>query len=86
MEAIERSVFERGYVLFWSSILEDCIAFYHLERDLRHIPQGFVPHSVQELWYLFGEKETFLSRKVLRRIHEAKKTGAVITGVKEDQS
>ena len=86
LHEIERNVYERGYVLLWSAVLEDCIAFYNLEGDLEHVPPGFVSYSIEELWHLFGNEEDILSRNVLRRIHEAKKTGAEVTGVKEDQS
>ncbi|MFC1944984.1 hypothetical protein ACFLX5_05880 [Chloroflexota bacterium] len=69
-----------GYVLLWSTVLEDSVAFYKTEADRQKIPPGFVPYSDQELWGLFGEGKAAHSPDKLRLIHEAKKKGARITG------
>ncbi|MCH8064118.1 MAG: hypothetical protein IH861_16640 [Chloroflexi bacterium] len=83
---VEYSVMSSGYALFWSDVVEDFIAFYGDEKYLAHIPPGFVPYSVQELWHLFGKEEDFLSNEAFRLIHKAKKTGAIITGANDDQT
>ena len=85
-QEIERAVFEKGYVLLWSYVLDDCIAFYNPERDLVNIPPAFVAYSTVELWHLFGDEEYSPSRGDLLRIHEAKKTGAEIIDLREDQA
>jgi hypothetical protein len=63
----------KGYVLLWSEVLEDMVAFYKTEADREKIPPGFVPYSDQELRELFGEGKATLSARTLRLIHEAKK-------------
>ena len=85
LHEIESTVYEKGYILLWSSVLKDCIAFYNMESDLVQVPSGFVAYNTEELWHLFGDEDYRISPNVLRRIHEAKKTGAVIIDVREDQ-
>ena len=70
LDEIEASVYQDGYVLLWSNVLEDFIAFYKTEADRAKIPPGFVAYSDQELRDLFGESKATCS---LRIIHEAKK-------------
>jgi hypothetical protein len=67
-------VYHEGYVLLWSTVLQDLVAFYRDEADKVGIPPGFVAYSLPELTELFGDKKrTSLDR--LRLIHEAKKSG-----------
>jgi hypothetical protein len=49
LQEIARRVMEEGYVLLWSTVLEDSVAFYKNETDRDRIPAGFVPYSDSEL-------------------------------------
>ena len=75
---IVRRVNHEGYVLLWSTVLEDLIAFYKTEVDRKKIPPGFVPYSEEELWELFTEEKPPVSQHTLRLVHESKKQGAHI--------
>jgi hypothetical protein len=79
-----RRVEEEGYVLLWSEVLKDLVAFYHSETDRAKIPPFFVPYSDAELLKLFAPLQEDISLNTLRMIHAAKKTGARITGVEPD--
>ena len=70
---IARKVEEQGYVLVWSSVLEDTVAFYNTDEDRVKIPPGFVPYSTDELKELFGEPQSSPNTNALRLIHQAKK-------------
>ena len=74
---IKARVDVEGYVLLWSTVLQDLVAFYRDEEAKRNIPPGFVPYSVAELTELFGQGKS-CSKDRLRLIHEAKKQGAHI--------
>jgi hypothetical protein len=76
---IENRVSTKGYVLLWSSTLNDFVAFYKTEADREKIPPGFVPYSDKELFELFG-KNSSPRKHTLRLIHEAKKLGACVVG------
>ena len=67
-----------GYVLLWSTVLEDFIAFYRGEDKRREIPPGFVHYSEDELWELFKDDAKGTSLASLRLVHEAKKHGGNI--------
>lgn len=80
LEEIATSVESEGYVLLWSRVLGDLVAFYRDEADRKKIPPGFVPYSVVELQELLGEGNQFPSKQSLKLIHETKKEGGrVIT-------
>lgn len=70
-------VYDKGYILLWSTLLQDLVAFYRDEADKASIPPGFVPYSLRELTELFREGNKH-SAQELRLIHEAKKRGAHI--------
>jgi hypothetical protein len=70
-------VYSEGYILLWSTVLQDLIAFYKNETFKAKIPAGFVPYRLSELFELFGSKK-HLSVSKLRLIHEAKKQGAKV--------
>jgi len=72
---IVRRVNHEGYVLLWSTVLEDFVSFYRTEADHKRIPPGFVPYSEKELWELFAEGKPSISQHTLRLVHEAKKQG-----------
>jgi len=74
---IEARVERDGYVLLWSNILNDFVAFYKTEADREKIPPGFVPYSDKELFELFG-KSSSPRKHTLRLIHEAKKLGGCV--------
>ncbi len=77
---IVRRVTLEGYVLLWSKVLEDFIAFHRDDVDPEvEIPPGFVPYSENELSVLFGKGSPDESENTLRLIHSAKKSGAVVT-------
>ena len=83
MEEIELRLDERGYVLVWSTMLEDLVAFYESESYLKSIPPGFVPYSRHELIELFGDDKPAIPLEKLRLIHEAKKSGARVVSQDE---
>ena len=72
---------QEGYVLCWSEVLDDYVAFHRDDVDPSTIPVGFVPYSEGELVQLFREDEPDFSLPALRLIHSAKKTGARVTDV-----
>ena len=77
---IIRLVRERGYVLLWSNVLEDAVAFIQNDFDPTGLPTGFTAYTVDELSLLFAD--TSLSGDSLRLIHVAKKRGATVTDVR----
>ena len=68
---------QQGYVLLWSTVLGDLIAFYKIGTNLAEIPPGFVPYSDRELQVLFVDGG-LLPVESLRLIHEVKKFGGQI--------
>ena len=68
-------VYSEGYILLWSTVLEDLVAFYKNATFKAKIPAGFIPYSLTELIELFGGKKHPSASK-LRLIHAAKKEGA----------
>ena len=76
LEEIAARVEFDGYVLLWSTVLCDLIAFYRNNESKHSIPPGFIPYSVAELRELFDKGECSENR--LRLIHEAKKQGALM--------
>ena len=76
---IGRRVQATGACLTWCEALGDFVAFVRDDIDRDTLPPGFVVYAEAELPHLSG-----LSVEGLRRIHAAKKTGAVITGVEPD--
>jgi hypothetical protein len=83
MTELERRVEEEGYVLLWSNVLEDRVAFHRDDVDPATIPAEFVPYSEEELCYLFPEDEHATSENTLCLIHKAKTLGARISGRKD---
>ena len=79
MMELKRRVKEDGYVLLWSNVLQDLVAFHCNDVDPVTIPTGFVPYSDNEFRHLFGRDGDQPSLNGLRLIHAAKKTGAIIT-------
>jgi hypothetical protein len=86
-EIVARVHGEEGYVLLWSTVLQDLIAFYRDEEAKSKIPPGFVPYSEAELTELFGEGKPPLSEHTLRLIHEVKKHGGQVTSwIRKDEN
>jgi hypothetical protein len=86
-EIVARVHGEEGYVLLWSTVLQDLIAFYRDEEAKNKIPVGFVPYSEVELKELFGDGKPPLSAHTLRLIHEAKKhCGQVTSWIRKDDN
>ena len=77
---IERRANEAGYVLCWSDVLEDFIAFHREDVNPATIPPGFVAYSLTELTHLFQEDGEPLSVNALRLVHLPKKYGARVNG------
>ena len=75
---IETRVHKEGFVLLWSHVLGDFVAFYSDEEARNEIPPGFVPYSEAELRGLFGEEKQHPSQQTLRLIHETKKLGGYV--------
>jgi len=71
-------VYHEGYVLLWSSVLHDLIAFCRSEEDKNKVPPGFVPYSLMELKELFSLGSKFPENE-LRLIHEVKRRGGRVT-------
>lgn len=76
-------VHKEGFVLLWSKVLEDFVAFYRDEETRGTIPPGFVPYKDVELWELFGADKPPLSQDKLRLIHEAKRLGGCVSSIGE---
>ncbi len=73
---IASTVENEGYVLLWSNVLCDLVAFYRDQEDKKLIPSVFVAYSKAELRELFGDKA--LSSDMMKLIHEAKKQGGKV--------
>ena len=84
LKDLVRRVEEEGYVLLWSNVLQDRVAFHRDDVDPATIPTGFIPYSEEELCYLFPEDEHATSENALRLIHKAKAKGARISGTKKE--
>ena len=82
-QELVRQVEENGVVLLWSRILKDFVAFYGTEADKAKVPAGFIPYSDRELTTLFAGD---VSPEVLRRVHEAKHSGANVIGAWKEAS
>ena len=70
---IQTRINREGFVLLWSTVLADTVAFVHTDADKLHVPVGFTVYTLGELKSLFGNEQ--LSRGSLRLIHDAKKYG-----------
>ena len=79
LDDIVRHVRDYGYVLLWSNVLEDSVAFIRDDFDPARLPNGFVPYTLSELSKLFTD--TSLSADSLRLIHVAKQYGGKVTDV-----
>ncbi len=79
LDDIVRHVRDYGYVLLWSNVLEDSVAFIEDDFDPACLPDGFVPYTLGELLKLFTD--TSLSADSLRLIHVAKQYGGKVTDV-----
>jgi hypothetical protein len=88
-EELKEIVYEievTGYVLLWSTELEDFVAFHSDEFDIKKIPPGFILYREDELRHLFGCLENELSLKALRLIHASKRDGARVIDNGKDES
>lgn len=74
-EVVNR-VLVRGFVLLWSSVLQDTVAFVRAWEDSKHVPISFTVYTLDELMTLFGSDP--IDEYGLRRIHQAKKYGGRI--------
>lgn len=83
LEEIAARVKVEGYVLLWSTVLQDLVAFYRDEGAKSKIPPGFVPYSEAELKELFGDGKPPLATSNLRLIHEAKSMADALSKVSE---
>lgn len=73
------SVNAQGYVLLWSTVLRDLVAFALDETARAKIPPGFVAYTLAELEELFGDGK--VAPSTLRLIHQAKRlAGGRIVG------
>jgi hypothetical protein len=75
-ESIARRLKEEGWVLVWSSVVNDQIAFVWDERTLSQVPANVVPYTRAEVKHLVGSDPG-----MLKLVHEAKKHGAVVKRV-----
>ena len=80
LDDIVRHVREDGYVLLWSNVLEDSVAFIQKDYDPTELPLAFTPYTLDELCMLFADNS--LSADSLRLIHIAKKRGGTVTDVR----
>lgn len=74
LREIEDRVYADGFVLLWSIVLQEMVAFYRDEDDKVRITPGVVAYSVEELGRLFADG-TEVAASTLRLIHEAKRLG-----------
>ena len=74
---------EKGYVLLWSELFQDYVAFYMRDDVLEHIPAKYVTYSDQELKDLFSEGKS-LSQKRLKYIHNIKKVFGPVIFIESD--
>ena len=86
LKELVRRVEDEGYVLLWSNVLQDLVAFHCNDVDPVTIPTGFVPYSDNEFRHLFGKDGDQPSLNGLSLIHAAKKTGAIITNSRKEGS
>lgn len=75
---IVRQVREQGYVLLWSNVLQDLVAFSQTDADRESVPVSFTIYTVAEIMEVFGDGTP--SPGSLKLIHEAKKHGGRIIG------
>ena len=66
----------RGYVLLWSTVLQDTVAFTRTFDDAKHVPIAFTVYTLDELVEVFGSETPSIGS--LRLIHLAKKFGGRI--------
>jgi len=74
-------VSEYGYVLLWSVVLRDAVAFVRSNEDANSVPRGFIIYTLDELISLFNGDQ--INEGSLRLIHQAKKFGSQITDVQD---
>ena len=79
-----RRVEDEGYVLLWSTVLQDLVAFHRDDVDRAAIPAEFVPYSDEELRHIFGEGKPDVTEHTIRVLHKAKVLGGKITGSYKD--
>jgi len=85
LQEISDRLEHEGYLLLWSNVLEDFVAFYMTDADRAKIPAVFVPYSDSEIQELFREDRPGWSVEGLKRIHMAKKiAGLKVTEVHDD--
>ena len=68
---IEERLEKNGYVLLWSDVLMDYVAYYKTPEDLEKIPSHYICYSDNELRLMFGDNP--VSERTLKTIHMAKK-------------
>lgn len=78
LKEIVRRYSQDGYVLLYSTVLEDTIAFVKDADVTKRLPDGYIPYSRDELVELCRPEIAAISHRTLRLIHEAKKQGAII--------
>ena len=74
---IVRQVRDRGYVLLWSNVLQDLVAFAQTDADRENVPSSFTVYTIAELMEVFGG-DRMPSPGSLKLIHAAKKHGGQI--------
>ena len=79
-----RAVKRDGYVLLWSNVLNDLVAFHRDDVDRAAIPAEFVPYSDNELRHIYGEDKPDMTEHTIRVLHKAKVLGGKITGSYKD--
>lgn len=77
LEEIHDIVFRDGFVLLWSPVLKDLIAFVNTDADRVRVPKAYTAYGVGELEVLFSSEVT---ESRLRLIHEVKKHGGRVVG------
>jgi hypothetical protein len=80
LREMEQRIDCEGYVLCFSPVLDDYVAFHRDDVNPDSILSVFVPYSDRELRELFGDGKPDWSPKDLRSIHAWKKAGATVTG------
>ena len=81
-EKLEKHMKEKGYVLLWSELFQDHVAFYRTPEAKEKIPDKYTCYSEQELRDIFS-KELFSAER-LRYIHNVKKMFGTVEVVDGD--
>ncbi len=85
IQNLEAEAERTGYVLLWSRVLKDLIAFCRASEDAERVPRGIAAYTVDELAMLFPDSEGSPGIDSLNLIHRVKVLGGGHVRGCEDQ-